>query len=109
MWLDIEHTDSKKYFTWDDKKFSDPLEMIQNLTVVGRKLVTIVDPHIKKDSGYWVYKDLSDLNLFVKNKNGNDYDGWCWPGKVPNYNSQSRSEHKTTFLNYQAHPITLIS
>jgi alpha 1,3-glucosidase len=81
MWLDIEHTDGKKYFTWDDRKFSDPLEMIQNLTIVGRKLVTIVDPHIKKDPGYWIHKDLTALGLYVKNKNGNDYEGWCWPGK----------------------------
>jgi alpha 1,3-glucosidase len=41
MWLDIEHTDGKKYFTWDARKFPDSLGMIQNLTAVGRKLVTI--------------------------------------------------------------------
>ena len=23
MWLDIEHTDGKKYFTWDARKFPD--------------------------------------------------------------------------------------
>ncbi len=36
MWLDIEHTDNKKYFTWDGRKFSDSLGMVQNLTAVGR-------------------------------------------------------------------------
>lgn len=80
MWLDIEHTDAKKYFTWDGRKFPNSLEMIQNLTAVGRKLVTIVDPHIKKDSNYWVHKELTDLGLYVKTKEGNDYEGWCWPG-----------------------------
>ena len=80
MWLDIEHTDGKKYFTWDGRKFPNSIEMIQNLTAVGRKMVTIVDPHIKKDNGYWVHKDCTDLGLYVKNKDGNDYEGWCWPG-----------------------------
>eukprot|EP00093_Oithona_nana_P001923 01923.XXX_16815_20980_1 [CDS] Oithona nana genome sequencing. len=80
MWLDIEHTDGKKYFTWDARKFPDSVGMIQNLTAVGRKLVTIVDPHIKKDQSYWVHKELTDLGLYVKNKDGNDYEGWCWPG-----------------------------
>ena len=80
MWLDIEHTDGKKYFTWDARKFPNSVEMIQNLTAVGRKMVTIVDPHIKKDGGYWVHNDCTDMGLYVKNKDGNDYEGWCWPG-----------------------------
>ena len=80
MWLDIEHTDGKKYFTWDARKFPDSIGMINNLTAVGRKLVTIVDPHIKKDNSYWVHKELTDLGLYVKTKDGNDYEGWCWPG-----------------------------
>ena len=47
----------------------------------GRKLVTIVDPHIKKDSGYWVHNDLTSKGLYTKNSDGGDYEGWCWPGK----------------------------
>lgn len=80
MWLDIEHTDGKKYFTWDGRKFPDSVAMTDNLSAHGRKLVTIVDPHIKKDSGYWVHNDLSSKGLYVKNKDGGDYEGWCWPG-----------------------------
>jgi len=80
MWLDIEHTDGKKYFTWDSRKFPDSVAMLDGLAAHGRKLVTIVDPHIKKDSGYWVHNDLSSKGLYVKNKDGNDYEGWCWPG-----------------------------
>ena len=80
MWLDIEHTDGKKYFAWDGRKFPDSVAMTDNLSAHGRKLVTIVDPHIKKDSGYWVHNDLSSKGLYVKNKDGGDYEGWCWPG-----------------------------
>ena len=77
MWLDIEHTDGKKYFTWDARKFPDSIAMTEGLAAHGRKLVTIVDPHIKKDSGYWVHNDLSSKGLYVKNKDGGDYEGWC--------------------------------
>lgn len=80
MWLDIEHTDGKKYFTWDSRKFPDSVNMIENLVSKGRKLVTIVDPHIKKDSGYWVHNDLTSKGLYTKNADGGDYEGWCWPG-----------------------------
>lgn len=80
MWLDIEHTDGKKYFTWDGRKFSNSIEMTNNLTAHARKLVTIVDPHIKKENGYWVHEDCKAQGLYVKTKEGNDYEGWCWPG-----------------------------
>jgi len=80
IWLDIEHTDNKKYFTWDSHKFSKPLDMQANLTAVGRKLVVIVDPHIKRDGSYFLHNDAEANGYYVKNKDGNDYEGWCWPG-----------------------------
>ena len=40
MWLDIEHTDGKKYFTWDGRKFPDSVAMTDGLASKGRKLVT---------------------------------------------------------------------
>lgn len=75
MWLDIEHTEGRKYFTWDPYKFSKPLEMISNLTAVGRKLVVIVDPHTKRDDSYFLHNDLKANGYYVKNKEGNDYEG----------------------------------
>jgi alpha 1,3-glucosidase len=80
MWLDIEHTENKRYFTWDPVKFPHPEEMMENLSKYGRKLVTIVDPHIKIDAGYHIYTEAKELDLFVKDKTGNAIDGWCWPG-----------------------------
>jgi alpha 1,3-glucosidase len=38
VWLDIEHTDGKRYFTWDEKKFPDPVGMQNELAVVGRRV-----------------------------------------------------------------------
>ncbi|KAJ3415861.1 hypothetical protein HDV05_003925 [Chytridiales sp. JEL 0842] len=80
LWLDIEHTDGKKYFTWDKVKFPNPKAMIENLSVKGRKMVTIIDPHIKRDDSFPVSKQAKDLGLFVKSASNEDFEGWCWPG-----------------------------
>jgi len=80
LWLDIEHTDGKRYFTWDKHKFPNPLEMQKNIAHFGRKMVTIVDPHIKRDDHYYIHKEATQLGYYVKDKNGADFKGWCWPG-----------------------------
>jgi alpha 1,3-glucosidase len=81
MWLDIEHTDQKKYFTWDNRHFPTPEDMQKSLESYGRKMVTIVDPHIKRDKGYYVHDEATEKGYYVKNNNGEtDYEGWCWPG-----------------------------
>ena len=63
--LDIEHTDGKRYMTWDRAKFPTPQRMIEDVASRGRKMVTIVDPHVKKDGGYPVFKVRSSLFLFL--------------------------------------------
>lgn len=50
--------------------------MQEGLAAHGRKLVTIVDPHIKKDSSYYIYKESQDKGLNVLNKDRQEFDGW---------------------------------
>lgn len=80
IWLDIEYTDGKKYFTWDKDMFKDPAAMCKHLDDHGRKLVTIIDPHIKNEAGYRVVEELKSKDLAVKTKDGSIFEGWCWPG-----------------------------
>lgn len=82
LWLDIEHTDGKRYFTWDKGQFSNPEEMQNNVASKGRKMVNIVDPHIKRDRNYDVHKTATDNKYYVQNpkEKGGDFEGWCWPG-----------------------------
>ncbi|XP_072378517.1 neutral alpha-glucosidase AB-like [Diabrotica undecimpunctata] len=80
MWLDIEYTNGKKYFTWDPIKFPHPDIMVNNLTATGRKLIVIIDPHYKRESGYFVHEDCLANDYYVKTKDNNVYEGWCWPG-----------------------------
>ncbi|RMX38788.1 hypothetical protein pdam_00017684 [Pocillopora damicornis] len=61
LWLDIEHTDGKKYMTWDKNKFPTPDQMQKNLASKGRK-------------------EATRLGYYVKNKDGGEYENWCWPG-----------------------------
>ncbi|KAI9155933.1 glucosidase II [Blastocladiella emersonii ATCC 22665] len=86
LWLDIEHTDGKRYFTWDALKFPNPAKMIDGVAAKGRKMVTIVDPHIKKDDQYYVSAEATAKDLLVKSPPPKDnaapapFGGWCWPG-----------------------------
>ncbi|VVD01024.1 unnamed protein product, partial [Leptidea sinapis] len=63
-----------RYFTWDPIKFPHPAEMVANLTAKGRKMVVIIDPHIKREAGYFLHEDATEMGLYVKNKDGKDYD-----------------------------------
>ena len=54
FWFDIEHTDQKKYFTWDPNLFGNVKELLDKLNNDHRYFVTIIDPHIKKDDNYFI-------------------------------------------------------
>ncbi|ORX61571.1 hypothetical protein DM01DRAFT_1332171 [Hesseltinella vesiculosa] len=81
IWLDIEYTVEKKYFTWDNTKFPDPIAMEKQLDDKGRQLVAIVDPHIKRADDFPVFEVANKDHYFVQKPTGGDYEGWCWPGQ----------------------------
>ncbi|KAG6197668.1 hypothetical protein E4U10_008057 [Claviceps purpurea] len=100
IWLDIEYTDEKKYFTWDPHSFADPVSMGEQLDAHGRKLVVIIDPHIKKVDGYSVSTDMHSKDLAVHNKDDEIYEGWCWPGSsnwIDCFNPKANEWWKTLF------------
>ncbi|KAL0072619.1 glucosidase II [Marasmius tenuissimus] len=80
FWLDIEYAEDHMYFMWDKKNFPDPVEMTNDVAAVGRKMVAIVDPHVKRTSNYPVYEEAKERDLLVKTKSSSEYEGWCWPG-----------------------------
>ncbi|KAK5886916.1 hypothetical protein CesoFtcFv8_017901 [Champsocephalus esox] len=81
IWLDIEHTDGKRYFTWDPVAFPNPSGLQRHLEDKKRKLVVISDPHIKVDPNWSMYREARDGGHFVKNRDGEIYRGSCWPGE----------------------------
>ncbi|PPR00069.1 hypothetical protein CVT24_008971 [Panaeolus cyanescens] len=81
FWLDIEYADDHKYFMWNEKTFPDPVEMTNDVAANGRKMVVIVDPHLKRANDYPAFQAASELGILVKPKSGEgEYEGWCWPG-----------------------------
>lgn len=51
-------------------------------------MVAIVDPHVKIESSYKLHNEIRSQDLYVKNKDGGDYEGWCWPGKTRHHVSE---------------------
>ncbi|XP_027028182.1 neutral alpha-glucosidase C isoform X1 [Tachysurus fulvidraco] len=80
IWLDIDHTEGKRYFTWDSKLFPNPVDMQLHLQRKNRKLVVINDPHIKVDPDWPFFCASRDGGHFVKDRGGGLYHGSCWPG-----------------------------
>ncbi|MDD2306100.1 MAG: glycoside hydrolase family 31 protein [Prolixibacteraceae bacterium] len=80
IWMDIDYMDGFRVFTFDKKLFPDPKSLNGYLHDKGFKSVYMIDPGIKKDENYFVYKQGSHIDAWVKDKNGNEYNGNVWPG-----------------------------
>lgn len=79
IWLDVEYTDKKKYFTWDSVQFPNYIDMMKKLDETGRNLVVIVDPHLK--TSYKVSDYVDKHNLAMRDSKDQSYKGHCWPGE----------------------------
>lgn len=84
LWLDIEYTSERKWFTWNATSFPEPVELLNWVdSQAHRKLVPISDPHIKIDFEYNVYTDLLENDYFVLDAEGRaPFVGECWPGNT---------------------------
>lgn len=80
MWLDIQHMDGFRSFTWDPVTFPDPQGLTAALAQRGFHSVAIVDPGIKVDPAWDVYTTGVENGLFLKDAAGEPYVGEVWPG-----------------------------
>jgi alpha-glucosidase len=80
IYLDIDYMDGYRVFTWDKKRFPDPLRLISDLKTQGFQTVLTIDPGIKVDENYSVYKDGQRAGIFVKNPDGTELHRDVWPG-----------------------------
>jgi alpha-glucosidase len=81
LYLDIDYMDGYRCFTWNKSHFPDPAKMTADLEADGFKTVVIIDPGIKIDSEYPVFKEGKAKNYFCRR--GDDYfmEGPVWPGR----------------------------
>ncbi|HID91428.1 TPA: DUF4968 domain-containing protein, partial [Candidatus Bathyarchaeota archaeon] len=80
LYLDIDYMDGYRAFTWDRQRFPDPEGLLSELHERGFKVVTIIDPGVKADGSYRVYREGLLNDSFCKYDTGETYHGRVWPG-----------------------------
>jgi alpha-glucosidase len=80
LWLDIEYMDGYRVFTWDKESFPDPAGMLKILADKGFRVITIIDPGVKRDFGYAVFDEGVERGVFCTTEGGDLYIGQVWPG-----------------------------
>lgn len=87
IYLDIDYMDGFRCFTWDKNHFPNPKRMVKELEDDGFKTVVIIDPGIKIDHEYSVFKEALDKDYFCKRADGPYMKGKVWPGECyfPDY------------------------
>jgi len=81
MWMDLDHTDGKRYFTFHPENYKDVTKLQREFADQKRRLVAQVDPHLKVESSYRVYSEASARGFLIKDMNGKELVANCWPGK----------------------------
>ncbi len=87
IYLDIDYMEGFRCFTWNKEYFPNPKKMVQELLDDGFKTVAIIDPGIKIDEDYSVYKEGIENDYFCKRADGPYMKGKVWPGECyfPDY------------------------
>jgi len=81
IYLDIDYMDGFRCFTWNKEYFPDPKRMVKELAQDGFKTVVIIDPGIKIDIDYPVFKEGLENGYFCKRADGPYMKGKVWPGE----------------------------
>ncbi len=82
LWLDIEYMDGYRVFTWNTEAFPDAPGMLARLAAQGFGVITIIDPGVKHDPGYWVFDEAIQQDVVCKTEGGDVYIGQVWPGNT---------------------------
>ncbi len=81
IYLDIDYMDGYRCFTWNKKFFPNPKKMIKELADDGFKTVVMIDPGIRVDDNYWVFKEGKEKRYFCRRSDDYFMEGHVWPGR----------------------------
>jgi len=81
IYLDIDYMEGFRCFTWNKEYFPDPKRMVKELADDGFKTVAIIDPGIKIDNEYSVFREALENDYFCKRADGPYMKGKVWPGE----------------------------
>lgn len=79
LYLDIDYMRGFRVFTWDPVRFARPNRLLDSLAAAGFKVVAIVDPGVKVDTSYRIYRELIARRAFVTLPDGTPALGKVWP------------------------------
>ncbi|HSP77530.1 MAG TPA: TIM-barrel domain-containing protein [Myxococcaceae bacterium] len=79
VYLDIDHMEGYKVWTWDRSRFPDPEGLAREAAEQGVRLVTISDPALLAEPGYPVYEEALAQDFLVRNDRGHVLRGEVWP------------------------------
>jgi alpha-glucosidase len=85
IYLDVDHMDGNRVFTWSRARFPDPAGLIADLGAQGFKVVPIIDVGVKHqpEGGYRIYDEGAKRGYFIKTSRGADAEDflcYVWPG-----------------------------
>ena len=80
VYLDIHHMRDYRVLTWHPDRFPDPAALMQDLREQGVRTAIIVDPGVKVDSDYLLYREGLAGDHFVSYPDDSIYEGKVWPG-----------------------------
>lgn len=81
LFLDIQHMNGFRSFTFDPARFPDPDAFLAELARLGLHASTIVDPGIKVDPEWDVYRAGASGGYFLKAPGTSGvFEGEVWPG-----------------------------
>jgi len=88
--LDIDHMDGYRVFTFDRRRFPDPKSLCADLRREGFRLVAIVDPGVKVDRDYGVFREGRARRVFCRTQDGRLPALRVWPGDaaLPDFNRE---------------------
>ncbi|MDU7068187.1 MAG: glycoside hydrolase family 31 protein, partial [Clostridium perfringens] len=80
VYLDIDYMDGFRVMTFKTPNFDDAAGLISELKEKGIRTITIIDPGVKVDEEYDVFKRGKKGNHFTKKLDGEMFIGAVWPG-----------------------------
>ncbi|EPZ9213895.1 DUF4968 domain-containing protein [Clostridium perfringens] len=80
VYLDIDYMDGFRVMTFKTPNFDDAAGLISDLKEKGIRTITIIDPGVKVDEEYLVFKRGKEGNHFTKKLDGEIFIGAVWPG-----------------------------
>ncbi len=80
VWLDIDHMDGFRSWTWDPVGFPDPSGLVAAVEDLGFEVTAIVDPGLKVDPDWDVYQAGIAGGHFLAGADGTPFVGEVWSG-----------------------------